>query len=239
MKGCKYIIDKVGGQTQDPSAVRGRLYLHQVEANRIRAQKKMVEIKRKQDQERQDNPREEEDIDEVQKVVTAWLKSRERKDFYKASKEKFERLSLAKARNFLVLELLIESVGPRPEVLRHLTVEHVSRAKETEEGVYVTVTRHKTGSVGAAYVTINDRQLWKALLAFIRYKRPEITDDESGYVFLGVNRGQKRPEVMGSAKPAIELLNEYAQTELGLADFRATPKSIRRLWSTLGADCVR
>ncbi len=235
----KYIKNRVSLETSSPEAVRGRLYLEQLNAMKDRASAKLVELKKKRQQERQDEPKKEEDMMVLKEVVRAWMTSDQREEFYNMAKKEFKGWSYATVRNYLVIEMFLDSMGPRSEVLRKVTMEDVQRARETENGFTITVSRHKTGNTGAVYLTVSEPRLWWALMEFIRVVRPTVTKDNEGPVFVGVNRGQDNIQELSTLTTAVSILVKFAQTTLGKQEFHATPQSLRRLWGTIGGEHVR
>lgn len=135
------------------------------------------------EKEERENPKPDEDLEAVKKVICKWLSSKRREGYYKAFENDFEvivlslspipdlliffliqGLTYAQSRNFLLLELMFACIGPRPQILMNLTMDDVARASKSEYGHWIPVADHKTGASGRAFVTIQDKRLWKIFM---------------------------------------------------------------------------
>ena len=142
-------------------------------------------------------------------LIKDYLASRKRQSFYQklSNMKEFLESSCGNRnphvfiRDFLMIELLVEGGGNRPEAVYNLQVQHITTSlvdstytKEMADGRTWRVAYmrdHKTAlSLGRAQISFND-QLYKLLLAYIKDVRPLFSgnEDPQSHLFLTMNGG--------------------------------------------------
>ena len=150
------------------------------------AKKRIKGLHKEEKQLDMQDPKRDMNYEEYLEVVQAWMRSKQREQLYQDCQNDFEvifflaqwnwilftfyvktilqDLTYASARNFIILELMISSLGPRPQILKDMTCKDVWRCKQDEIGFAIPVSQHKTGFKGKAYITIDDHRLMDILM---------------------------------------------------------------------------